>query len=112
MWAITELCVLFWLKSGEFRTLSVAGAVAEPVLESRQERKVVLVAGVLEVVLGNIRVESITLGSRMSDMRSMSCHDLTGPRRPVSALDPAMPRHRKYFLYNLELGESIDLEKM
>ena len=86
-WAITPL-VLFWLKSGELRTLSVSGAGFEELcLVSRDERKVVLV--------GNMTVESMTLGSRMSVMRSMSCQDLAGPRRAVSALDPAMPRHRK-----------------
>ena len=87
MWAITPL-VLFWLKSGELRTLSVSGAGFEEIfLDSRDERKVVLV--------GNMTVESMTLGSRMSVMRSMSCQDLAGPRRAVSALDWAMPRHRK-----------------
>ena len=88
VWAITPL-VLFWLKSGELRTLSVSGAGFEELmfLDSRDERKVVLV--------GNMTVESMTLGSRMSVMRSMSCHDLAGPRRAVSTLEPAMPRHRK-----------------
>ena len=107
VWAITPL-VLFWLKSGELRTLSVSGAGFEELfLDSRDERKVVLV--------GNMTVESMTLGSRMSVMRSMSCQDLAGPRRAVSALDWAMPRHRKESsLKTLNWGSksSLNLEKI